>query len=95
VRITLPIQYANSDKCAALPAVTAEDQVCGTPCLTCGRTLVCGLSLPVSLVEPNTIVTGVQRSLPVTVRHSLPELWQSAGVRYIPIGVSENQYLSD
>jgi hypothetical protein len=38
--------------------VTAEDQVCGTPCLTCGRALVCGISLPVSLSRTNTLATG-------------------------------------
>jgi hypothetical protein len=47
--------------------VTAQDQVCGTPCLTCGRALVCGQSLPVSVSRTNTLATGVQRSLPAAV----------------------------
>jgi hypothetical protein len=65
-----PLNYANLEVKSVWRSlyVTAKDQVCGTPCLTCGRALVCGLSLPVSLVEPNTIMTGVRCSLPLTAQ---------------------------
>jgi hypothetical protein len=69
VRTSLQIQNANIVECATVPVYSGR--VCGHPCsecLTCGRAVVCSLSLPVSLVEPNTIVTGVWRSLPVTVQ---------------------------
>jgi hypothetical protein len=69
VRTSLPIQNVNNVECATLPVYSCR--VCGHPCsgcLTCGRALLCSLSLPVSLVEPNTIVTGVRHSLPVTVQ---------------------------
>jgi hypothetical protein len=51
----------DSDRCAA------QDQVCGIPCLTCGRVLVCGLSLPVSLSRTWA-----------SVRISLLVLWKCA-----------------
>jgi hypothetical protein len=70
--------------------VTAQDQVCGTPCLTCGRALVCSISLPVTLSRTNTLEPGVQCSLTVAAKGQVCRnpclfLWKCACVNALVI----------